>query len=425
MDQLARELAQQSDPAVKTLTDAVDLSRRLNVGSAMHQTAEDLSANRVGQALTRETEIAAKLEQLLNLLRNEQEQRPQQLAEGLREAEKRLAELQQQLAGLLQQTVQSEQRPAAGNQPQLAEQQQQLQREIERLARELDRLQASDAGKSTQSAANRLGNQAPKNNPRPAQRPAPSRDMQQAENDLKRAADQLVARREQAEDDLALEFVRRFQSELGEMVQRQKRVLEKTADLDRERQATSTLEPPQLETVTSLGNEERQLADKAKEHSELLFGLGSVRLSLEEAERRLEVAGALLDQHQTGRAAQRAEQLALARLEGMLRAFAQTARQADPKQNPAPPPPPAAQNNQPQRRPTFELLEVKMLRMLQADLNARTQEYHERVAALTGPVDAAENAAIQQEARDIAAEQGRLAELVRTMLLRDNEKQQE
>ena len=67
-----------------TLNDVVELSRRLAIGTAMQQTATDLSENRVGQALARETKIADDLQQLLNLLRNEGERRPQQLVDKLK-----------------------------------------------------------------------------------------------------------------------------------------------------------------------------------------------------------------------------------------------------------------------------------------------------------------------------------------------------
>ena len=77
-----------------------------------------------------------------------------------------------------------------------------------------------------------------------------------------------------------------------------------------------------------------------------------------------------------------AEQLALARLEAMIQAFAQTASEAGPKpartKRKADPVNNAAANHS-AARPTFELLEVKMLRMLQADLNERTAKHEQRL----------------------------------------------
>jgi hypothetical protein len=430
MDQLARQLSDANDPAAGTVTDAVELSHKQAIGTNMQQTATDLSENRVGRALERESKIAEDLQQLLNVLRNEGERRPQQLADSLKQAGQRLAVLQQQLAGLRQQIAQAEQAPNAATpaqQRQLGEQQQNMKRDIERLARDLDRLQAADASQSTKSAANQLNNGAPnaKQGGANAQQPSSSNQVQKAEEDLQRASQQLAERRQQAEDDLAVQFVRRFQTELTEMVHRQQQVIKKTVELDAARKGSPALSAEQIKIISDLAQEENRLADQAKMHSDLLFGLAPVRVSLEEAERRLGVAGKLLGERQTGQQAQSAEQLALARLEGMMRAFAQTASDASQKPNANGAPPAGANNNQPQqpqRRPTFELLEVKMLRMLQADLNDRTRQHEQRMAEAAG--NQAAKAGLDQEARELAAEQGRLAELVQKMVTRDNEKQE-
>ena len=427
MEQLARKLADANDSTAGTLADAIELSRHLAIGSAMQQTATDLGENRIGQALEREFKIADYLQQVLNLLRNERESRPEQLVEKLKQAEQRLAQLRQQLVGLRQETAQAEQKPNNVNQGQLRrlnDLQQDLRRDIEQLARQLERLQAEDASKSAQNAGGRLGSrQAVEKRPDAnAQRPRSSSQVQRAEQDLEQAARQLSERRQQAENDLALEFVRRFQAELSQMVQRQQRVVKQTVEIDAARQASTALSPEQTQAVAELADQERQLAGLAKEHSELLVGLGAVRVSLEDAERRLTAAGKLLAERQTGQAAQAAEQLALVRLEAMMQAFAQTANEAAQKPN-ANAAPPAAANNQlpPQHRPTFELLQVKMLRMLQSDLNERTRQHEKRF------IRAAENpaikAALDQESLELAAEQGRLAELVRKMLAHDNEMQ--
>jgi hypothetical protein len=309
----------------------------------------------------------------------------------------------------------------------LDDQQQNVRRDIEQLARELDRLQAADASKSAQSAASELNNRPANQQKQNAiGRPSSSGQVKTAEQNLEQAAQQLAQRRQQAEDDLQLEIVRRFQTQLGEMVKRQQSVLKNTIELDAARRPPAILSADQIKIVTDLASQERQLADQAKEHSELLFGLGAVRVSLEEAERRLAAAGKLLEDKKTDSPTREAEQLALTRLEGMLQTFAQTANEAAKKPDANNPPPPPPANNQqppPQRRPTFELLEVKMLRVLQADLNDRTSEHEKSAAAAAG--NPAAKAGLDQEARELAAEQGRLAELVQKMLSRDNEQQQQ
>src|SRR5215210_6157601 len=111
MEQLTRQLAEDKDPMAGTLSDAVALSSRLAVGPKMEQTVADLAENRLGQALERERQIADSLQQILNLLRNEGERRPQQLVDKLKQAAQQLAELQQQLAELRQQIAQAEHAP--------------------------------------------------------------------------------------------------------------------------------------------------------------------------------------------------------------------------------------------------------------------------------------------------------------------------
>lgn len=430
IDQLARQLTDQRDLTAGRLTDAVDLSQRLAIGANMQQAATDLTENRVSRALELEVKVAADLQQVLNLLRNEGERQTEQLVDKLKQTEQNLASLRHELSGLRQQIAQNERTQGAANPDQLRKlgnQQQALRRNIEQLARELDRLQAADAGKSAQDAATQLENRdaKPSDPNANAGRPSPSNQVQKAEQNLEQAAQQLAARQQQAEDDLATEFVRRFQTELTQMVEQQHRVIKKTTEIDVATQRAKTLSADQAKAVADLAVQERKLAEQAKEHSELLFGLGAVRVALEEAERRLLAAGNLLGEKQTGEAAQQAEKNALTRLEAMMQAFAQTANEAGqkPNANNAVPPPAAGNNQQqPQRRPTFELLEVKMLRMLQADLNERTREHEQRSTEAADKPDA--QAQLDQEARQLAAEQGRLAELVQKMLTRDNEKQE-
>ncbi len=426
MDALARQLADEDAAAAAMLTDAVDLARHLTIGTNMHETSRDLGENRVGVALARETQIADDLQRVLDLLRNQSGERGQELVEALRKAQQRLAELREQAANLREQIQRAEQQGAAADArglQALNQRQAETRHQIEQLSRKLDRLQADAAGRSTQSAASRLNNQQPGSQDAANQRPSSSNQVQQAEKDLEEAARQLEQRIQEAEHDLALEFVQRFQAELQEMVTRQKTVMSDTAALDKARLPAARPTSDQIRKLGELAAAERELAGLAIEHSEVLYGLTAVRISLEEAARRLKAAADLLDKQQSGAPAHQAQQYALARLEGMLEAFAQTAAEAGQKK---PPGGNAGGQDGQQRRPTFELLEVKMLRMLQVDLNDRTRTFQERLAAQGGqPADAADQAALNREAQELTAEQRRLAGLVQEMLSRNNKRQEE
>jgi hypothetical protein len=63
--------------------------------------------------------------------------------------------------------------------------------------------------------------------------------------------------------------------------------------------------------------------------------------------------------------------------------------------------------------------------MLQVDLNERTQSHEARLAGLDRPPNDRERANLATEARELQAEQARLAELVQQMLSRDNEQVEE
>jgi hypothetical protein len=415
MDRLARESTGLDSDVAGTLADAVELSRRLAIKGRMHQTVDDLSSNRLGKALARETDIANDLQQVLRILRRDSSQ-PNQVAEGLRNAERQLAELRQQLAALQRQIDQAELQPQIAG-AELERQQQYIRRDVERLAGQLERLQAAGASQSTQRAADHLDNRESPD----SQRTTQGKQMQQAQQELERAANQLAEQRQQAEDDLARELVRRFVADLSELVDQQRQVIERTAEVEAQRDSPGPPTAQWSQSVAQLAHVERQLADKILEHSELLFGLSAVRFSLEDSKQLLDMAATLLEDQQTGPTTQGVERRALERLEGMMQAFAQTTIEVG--ENPRPPANAAtpAGGEQPQRRPTVELFEVKMLRMLQADLNERTAAYRQRLAELSQPIDDRRQAELERESRQLAAEQGRLAKLVEEMLSRDNE----
>lgn len=424
MDALARQLADKDATAAATLADAVDLARRLTIGTSMHETSGDLNENRVGVALDREKKISDDLQRVLDLLRNQSAERGQQLVDMLKQSQQRLFELREQLAELREQIEKSEQQGSADarRSQALTQRQTELRRQIEQLARELDRLQADAAGRSTESAANRLNNQQSPNQNDSNQRPSPSNQVQKSERDLEEAARQLAQRVQEAEFDVALAFVQRFQAELQEMITRQEAVIDDTATLDASRQPNARLTMDQAQQLADLSASEGELASLAIEHSEVLHGLSAVEISLRDVARGLNAAAELLGKQDSGASAQQAERHALVRLEGMLEAFDQTAAEAGQKR------PGGSQGGQSgqHRRPTFELLEVKMLRMLQVDLNERTQAFRERISNQGGrPADARGQAALAREAQELAAEQRRLAGLVQEMLSRNNKQQGE
>ena len=202
------------------------------------------------------------------------------------------------------------------------------------------------------------------------------------------------------------------------MVDDQRTVIRETTELDARREQNDRATDGDERSFARLADQERGLADDAHVHSELLAGLHVFGVALADAETQLAAAAEQLEDQITGPPTQQAERRALARFEQIVWALEQTAAAANN-------PPPAGGQGNPgaggqSQRPLFDLFEVKLLRMLQADLNERTHTLQQRQADAVPPnVD--ELTARQREAEQLAAEQGRLAELVQQLLSRDNE----
>jgi len=412
---LASELAERDPDAAARTDDAVALAGERAVAANMRQAIRDLAANHVGQALVREATVADDLQAMLDVLRERGAPRPEEQLARLRTAEEQLAALRNELAKLRAEIAAAERQRDADPQrlQQLRERQQALRQQIARLARELARLDAADAGRSTGQAADKLAD-------RDQQRPAESREVERAEQDLAEAARQLAQRRAEAEEDWARRFLERFQSALGQMIDEQKRVITTTEAVDAAR-GDRSLNAMQAKSVAELAAIERRLADDAHVHAELIAGLRVFGEALGAASQELMAAAELLDQQATGPPTRRAERRALERFEQIAWALEQTAQ----SQQPSPPPGGAggAGGGQ-QPRPLFDLFEVKLLRMLQADLQSRTEAFHERETAV-GPLDAQQQAALARESAALAAEQARMAELVTEIVARNNAAQEE
>ena len=415
LDSLAETLAGSDSDASERIRDAIALARDRGIANNMRQATRDLTANRVGQALVREGEIVRAIDEVLNLLRDRTNLTPEELIARLQQAERELEALRRDLAELQRDLAAAEKSADAAKATQpLRERQRQLREQIARLARELARLDAADAGRSTQQAADKLADRTDAPPPTPRQ-PADSRDVERAEEDLAEAARQLAQRRAQAEDDWAQKFLERFRVALSAMVADQRAVIAPTESIDRER--GESLAAAQVKAVKELEVQERRLADEVIAQSEWISGLRVFGEALAEASKELDRAAEQLDAEATGELTQQAERRALERFEQIVWALEQTTTQA--QQPPADQAGNAGAGGQ-QPRPLFDLFEVKLLRMLQADLNQRTQQFHDRTVEelnKAGQLPAAD----AQAAEQLAAEQRRLAELAAKLAARDND----
>jgi hypothetical protein len=120
-------------------------------------------------------------------------------------------------------------------------------------------------------------------------------------------------------------------------------------------------------------------------------------------------AAAFLVRGETNAAPQLAAQAAATRLQQMLAALEPDAGSPPPAPPPDSPPPPAPPDGQ--KDPFSSLAALKLLQLLQGEINRRTQEL-EKVRQNTGQLNAEQT----QELDALAAEQGRLAEMVLNLI---------
>lgn len=411
MDQAGVELSQSDPLAAETVADALAAARRLAITGQMLSAGGHVERNQIGQATARQRQIVVDLQEVLDVLANRRQQELARLVKKLAEAEGELAEIQRRQAELQKRIEEASQAPDDARRRQelqrLAQQQAELEQETERLARRLERLLAAQAGGTTRQAAGHMGQAGHCAGQGDCQ--GAGRQSAAAQNALEEARRQLAARRRQAQADLATEQMAQLEDNLKHLRAQQENFLKETRRLAglQDRGELSRAETASLRDLAgqqaSLQNETAQLGDK-------LAAAGAFQMTLSRAGRSMGQAAALLNRQQTGLPTQEAETNALERLDLLLEALkkeppseAQSsgAGGADGNQG--------GQGGKPGA--VERLAELKLLRLLQADVNLRTTQLQEAAKA----PDALTDVQRRQHA-ELSEEQGRLADLVSQLL---------
>jgi hypothetical protein len=233
----------------------------------------------------------------------------------------------------------------------------------------------------------------------------------EAKKSLDEAQRQLAEERRQAEQDLANEQLATIRHAIAGLASRQETLHGETKRLHDFRDAQGNLRPDQQFSLTDLARNQAHLRTEADAAAEKITAAEVFQLALRSAAEQIGSAAELLARGETGEATQRAEAQALARLRQLLAALAeeQAAAAENQQQNQGDnPPSDQPQNNQPP--PIIHALtELKLLKVMQEDVNRRTIELQTAIG---------DNAATETEKRELALlaqEQGRIAELVAKM----------
>jgi len=421
MEQMSAELRDTAPLAAESLADALAMARREAIDSHMRDSARFVEANQLGQALERQRVIDSKLDDLLDILSNRRAQELARLVKKLRDSESKLSDIRKRQEGLRRKIKETHDRLEAsrGNPQQEAEQKRELQRlmreqqrleeETGRLARELERLEAERATQRLASAGSAMKSGSQAGERGESGKAADLADDAKKELDV--AQQQLAEQRRQAEQDLANEQLATIHHAIAGLASRQETLHGETRRLHELRDSQGGLRPEQQVSLADLARNQAQLHAEADAAADKITAAEVFQFALRSAAEQMKRAADLLIKSDTGEATQFAEAQALARLRQLLAALKeeQAAAADNQKQNPGDNPAnDQPQTNQPQPI-VHSLTELKLLKVMQEDVNRRTIELETQLAG-----QAATNGQ-RRELELLAQEQGRIAELVAKM----------
>lgn len=410
MGRAAEQLASTQPLAAEIVADALAEARRLGVSADMRTAGGQVEENRIGGAVTTQKELVEDLKSVLDVLANRREYELDRLVKKLEEAEADLAGLHRR-----QSVVRAAaDRAAAGPDDaecretlkRLAREQEQLHEETDRMARRLERLMARRAAERCEQAAGQMGTAG---DCAGGGRAAEAADAAaRAEKSLKDAKDELARRRFQAQAELALEQLAHLQDALEHLRRQQDGALSDTqryAALS----AKGALTPGQLAGLRDLARLQRSLQLDTERLGEEIRGAGAFQLALGRAARSMGRAAGLLERRRTDAPTTDAQEQALARLDMVLKAL----EPEPPGEGDSGPSGGAGAGGQQGGVPSGvqHVAELKLLKLLQQDVNLRTRE-------LADAVDAAGALTPEQqlEFAQLRDDQRRLFELVLEML---------
>ncbi|MHC4401321.1 MAG: DUF4175 family protein [Planctomycetota bacterium] len=408
MDRAATDLTESNPLVAETISDALHRARELGVSARMGSAGGRIRRNQMGQAIQDQQEVVRNLKEILDILANRGEHELTRLIKQLLEAESKLADLARQQEGLRKQIEGLEGQPDDAERrrqlERLRRRQQELEEEARRTARRLERLLARSASEKTSEAAREMHEAARRMEQ--GDRQGASARAESARDRLEEARRQVAQRRREAETELATEQMARLEQMLQALRKHEDKILAETQRLDRLAAEQGRLTRAQTTTLYALARDQRSLQNDTDTLIDKLIGADVFRLALSHVAEQMGLAAGLLDRRQTGAPTQQAEVAALGRLDQLLEALQPEKPDEDSEssgggadgQGPSPQAPPGGI--------ALTMAELKLLKLMQQDVNRQTDELETAFAA----------AELNDEARrryaDLSREQGRLAELL-------------
>ncbi|REK31464.1 MAG: hypothetical protein DWQ42_00625 [Planctomycetota bacterium] len=404
----AAEDLQASDPAAaEPLADAAEHGRQASPSGDMRQAAENIRQNQVARAENQQQQVADKIGEMLDMLSSRSEDNLARRVKKLRKAEKDLATLRERQEGLRkameQAAAEEDEQQRKRELQRLAREQEKVQEEIGRLLRRLERLGAQRAGSKLSQAGSSAGKAS--NAGRAGQGDQAGESAAQAERDLAEAQQALEKERRQAEIDLAQQILARIEDDFNQIHELQTKHAKEARDMEAVRLAKGTLTRGQKSSVAALSREQDTLAKTTRELTKDLAGAETFAKALERIAAAMERAAARLAKIDTGKRTQAEQQAALRRLELLRDALKKGEDEGEE------PPEGGSQQGgegggqQGGQGGIRSIAEIRLLRLMQGELNERSRELQEEIG------DGRPNREQARRMLELAEEQGELAEL--------------
>lgn len=402
------------DPlAAQAIADATAKAGEAATAGKMRQAGANIDSNQIGQAAARQQSVADDLQEMLDILSHRREHELARLVKKLREAERELAQLREQHANLRKQLDQLSGPPTSDGQRQqlqrLADGEHQLEVQATRMARKLERLQAEQAAGQLSKAGSSMASASSQGQQGQASQARDSASA--AQRQLDAAQSQLAEARRQAERDLAHEQFAKMRDQISALRDRQEGALQESQRLQGLRTAAGQLTTAQRTSLANAAAVQEELATSTEALARKLAIARVFALALDAAAGDMKSAMMQLRAGATDQTTTRFQQQALSRLDYLVTSLAADEEDlAAAKQSPQADSGGNAGDGGPPGEQIPDLAQIKLIKLLQQDLNQRTNDLAQRLAST-----AKLNEVQLQELRSVANEQQSLAEFMREL----------
>lgn len=413
LDRAREELSATDAAAAETIGDAIETARSAAVGGEMRAAGQSVGENQIGQAAEQQERVVAALDAMLDALTHRQERELANLVEKLKQVESALAALGARQAALSEQARQVAESSADDEEKQrrlqqIAAEQGQIEAEAQRVAREMDRLQAGAAGRTVEDAAAEMRAAQSQAQAGAAQQTA--KKIDQARQALEAAQQELARQRATAEQQQAEQAVDKLAETLTALGDEQRQILERTQQLEARRLERGAWSRAELGQLRELAQTQETLQASADAAAKTLDAARVLQRTLALVMESMREASSGLSAQDAGDVTQDAERRALLRLTQLREAL----EPPPPTEGETPPEESSASQNEPgnaPQRPPGEaqrrLAELKLLKLLQVEVYDGTKALEER-RRRNGTLSPQEQQLLEQ----LSAEQGKLAEML-------------